>query len=739
MPTSVPSIFYSDLFHPYVDQKIDYTCDITKMGPMGGPRGFEEVKVFVNAHQPKSDRFGHKEQDTESPPALAKYRNNLVALSQYYNLLFVGARDRVLVYEPQGPDQILTTLKLTIHLASSNSGIHGYIDPTNSHAINQLSVADVGVEEVIVTACDDGDVVAYTTHSICKEIERQQQVLEDVPFNRPCSNLRPFLLRNVNMSAWGVAVHKEARMVAVSSNSAKIHVFAFALTSSGHDNSVEPARGPFGESESTTVPLATSPQKALHTSGSPEWLKIGPSDGDLVPSDRSKNLELTLELHSDNIPNVAFYNPYGPCIGDIFLISTDIDSTSYVWNVWKRQAIAKLNTYQDHRDFRGWGVACIDPNICRNAKSSIELFGVDKVDTTGSPVNITQAANFVPGSSNDHFALRNEHTGASTFVDTETMLEESPLTFDYDDEFDILDESGNESEHNYSDNTETEAHEEDQHEEATVGEELGEAPVGNTIQPPFVEWSGEEWFAGEIPEVDMGEHVHSEHAEISGNGDSLEGAQLDNALDAINNPSDISDQSFFLPFYVLHTNKSNVRLFHSIRADNGSEQPMIESKEVLCRSPLVQNVPDILNSHLRLSRLSMVLQIPELGIVVVGDQYGRVAILTMTRQRRKTDIRDDKVGFRFERFLPLMWEEDAGHRPKTDLLGIAAGPIQGHEFKRADGLSEDANLGKRTRSESWRKYGSRKYRLLMYYNDHTVLSYELSRPRKDWYKIVHFL
>ncbi|KAL8723822.1 MAG: hypothetical protein Q9181_007164 [Wetmoreana brouardii] len=648
---------------------------------MGGPRGFEEVKVFVNAHQPKSDRFGHKEQETESPPTLAKYRNNLVALSQYYNLFFVAARNRVLVYEPQGPNQILTTLKLTIPLASSNSGIYGYIDPTNSHAINQLVVADLGVEEVIVAACDDGDVVAYTTHSICNEIDRQQEALEDAPFNRPYSNLRPFLLQNVNMSAWGVAVHKEA-----------------------------------------------------------QWLKIRPSDGDLVPSDRSKNLEFTLELHSDNIPNIAFYNPYGPCTGDIFLVSTDIDSTSYVWNVWKRQVIAELNTCQDHRDFRGWGVACIDPNICRNAKSSVELFGVDKVDTTESPVNITHAANYVPGSSNDHFALRNEHAGANTFEITETTLEDSPLIFDFYDDLDILDESGSEShsEHHNSDNTETEAHQEDHHEEATVGEEWNEGEMGNTIPPPFVPWSGEEWFEGEIPEVDIGEHVHGEHVGVSGNGDSLEGAPLDNTLDTISNPSDISDQSFFLPFYVLHTNKSNVRLFHNIRADNGSEQPMIESKEVLCRSPLFQNVPDNLHSHLRLSRLNMVLQIPELSLVVVGDQYGRVAILTMTRQRSKTSIREDKVGFRFERFLPLMWEEDAGHRPKTDLLGIAAGPIQGHEFKRADGLGEDANLGKRTRSESWRKYGSRKYRLLMYYNDHTVLSYEVSRPRKDWYKVWHF-
>ena len=95
-------------------------------------------------------------------------------------------------------------------------------------------------------SCDDGDLIAYSTDVIHRFIDlkeqlqwwRQQQEhtghinrhpdsqLEETIDNTP----RPLLHKNVGRSAWGLAVHEEARLIAVSANSHVITVFALALT-----------------------------------------------------------------------------------------------------------------------------------------------------------------------------------------------------------------------------------------------------------------------------------------------------------------------------------------------------------------------------------------------------------------------------------------------------------------------------------------------------------------------------
>ena len=57
--------------------------------------------------------------------------------------------------------------------------------------------------------------------------------------------------------------------------------------------------------------------------------------------------------------------------------------------------------------------------------------------------------------------------------------------------------------------------------------------------------------------------------------------------------------------------------------------------------------------------------------------------------------------------LPTAEQEEKGERPETMLIGIAASPVQGM-------------LGQ------WEEGRSRKWRLLLTYADHSVLSYEIS-------------
>lgn len=111
----------------------------------------------------------------------------------------------------------------------------------------------------------------------------------------------------------------------------------------------------------------------------------------------------------------------------------------------------------------------------------------------------------------------------------------------------------------------------------------------------------------------------------------------------------------------------------------------------------------------------MIHQIPELGAVAVGNQIGRVALLTLTKwpaieeDRGKIPVSadiEDYAAFKISAILPLQSQVDGNLRPEEPLLGMAIGPIQGQ-----------CNSGGELK----------RYRLFMTYHDHTILSYEISR------------
>ncbi|KAI4120648.1 MAG: hypothetical protein LQ338_006860 [Usnochroma carphineum] len=697
------------------------------MGPKGRPSGFEELKIFANPPQSARERFP-KPRDTQ-PPRLAPYRNNLVALSQYYNLLFVASLDRILVYQPVNQEQSLGSPRSTVNLASSNKGLIGYLDPANSHAINQLVVADLGIEEIIVAVCDDGDVVAYTTLSIQKEIEDR---VPD-PYNTPdfASELRPFFIANVGMSAWGIAVHKEARMIAVSSNSKKIHVFAFALSKSKCST-------PEARSDDDEFDI-----DCLMTLDDQDWRRPTASDM-LDPNDRQGNLEIILSSHSANIPNVAFFNPWIAPNTDVYLVSTDIEGVTDLCDVWKRTVILQLTSPFDH--FCGWGVAFIDPCFCRDAYSPVELFGTNEVDSSAVVVDISQSARCVPESSKDHFTLR--HRDAATFEpadaqDGEAISDDDgDMEDEYDQDFDAVDDLGLEEQ--FPDEAgamadDASAEIEENSESGTSSMEEEPAELDDQSQAIINDMTAN-------PDAPISPHAPAIFTEAAVRQAETMIANLPKALrEAMQHKLRLGKSVVFppstgrleprpLPFYVLHTNQHDIRLFHSIKPVTRGTAFVSSIREVVCRSPLHQHLLPQDNWLSRLERLNMVMQIPELGVVVIGDQTGRVALLSMTRSRSQSrKAEDEKVGFRFERFLPLMWQEDSHQRPKVELLGVAVGPTSNHLIKRADGLNDYEHVyGCSRRHGAWKGFEeSRRYRLILYYRDHTVLSYEIGRPPRQ--------
>ena len=157
------------------------------------------------------------------------------ALSQVYNLYFIACVDTIHVYQPSFPDQKLSGRPdLILRPPKSRPGLRGTIDPPNPHSITHLIVDFLGTEEILLVSCDDGDVVGYHIHLIQQAIETQ---LVSDTFERNARDVRNFFHKNVGLSAWGLSVHCEARLIAVSANTHRVTIYAFALAKSSTSSS----------------------------------------------------------------------------------------------------------------------------------------------------------------------------------------------------------------------------------------------------------------------------------------------------------------------------------------------------------------------------------------------------------------------------------------------------------------------------------------------------------------------
>lgn len=222
-----------------------------------------------------------------------------------------------------------------IDLCESGSGRRGYLDPSCPHAVNHLMIGDLGNQEILLAACDDGDVISYTVHSLLGTIERTkvnnsracqpeagrdcQISSDDAASQSACPAPIPWLLENVGHSAWGLAIHKEARLVAVSSNTKVIDVFAPALR-----KSISRAKG--AAKEKCPKPLA----RELLSNG------IWRFSTRNLSLDRAYNDRFSLQLHTTNIPNITFANddPSGR-----FLASTDIEANTFIWDLYTGKTV----------------------------------------------------------------------------------------------------------------------------------------------------------------------------------------------------------------------------------------------------------------------------------------------------------------------------------------------------------------------------------------------------------------
>ena len=246
------------------------------------------------------------------------------ALSQHYNLLFVACQDQIHIFQPTFPEQKLPKGRAHVfRYGRSGHPGHGYIDPSKPHAANHILVGDLGSEEILLIACDDGDVIGYKTRCLLPLVEGAHSKKH---------NPTPFFKQNVGRSAWGLSIHTESRLIAVSSNTHQILIFAFALVTATLHNFTncicEQSKSfDFGDSfRCDTPPISLRSPKNIATPAQPPR------------KDRHQDLVFALSEHVANVPNIYFYQSSSPC-SSVYLASIDIDGEVVVRDVWTRRVV----------------------------------------------------------------------------------------------------------------------------------------------------------------------------------------------------------------------------------------------------------------------------------------------------------------------------------------------------------------------------------------------------------------
>lgn len=185
-------------------------------------------------------------------------------------------------------------------------------------------------------------------------------------------------------------------------------------------------------------------------------------------------------------------------------------------------------------------------------------------------------------------------------------------------------------------------------------------------------------------------------------------------------------------FSILRTTDTDVEL-HNLDT---------EKTDVLCRK-LLPSIPLKTIPHLSdmqySQRICMLHCIPELSLVVVGSCCGRVGLIRLTKARGGGEFRH---GFRTEWILPRT-DEDTHAESMVWMVGMAVSrvPQPGarglHLFPPSPSATAATSPGESLFGRGYSK--SRPYdtvarwRLLLHFMDHTILSYtiEASKPQDD--------
>lgn len=213
------------------------------------------------------------------------------------------------MYQPRFPDQAIPgEPELVLCPPTSSLDLQPGIDYEDSHSITRLHVDYLGQDEIILITCDDGDVVGYRTEEIQRVLDKRMESSDDEDEPQIEDPVRTFLHRNVGASAWGLAIHREARMIAISANTHKVTIIAYALA--------QPADASDDSSSSSDIELEDCSDEE------------DPAD---FPSPRRQDHVIILPARH-NVPSVSFNNS-GDDPSGRWLSSCSINGETLIWDL----------------------------------------------------------------------------------------------------------------------------------------------------------------------------------------------------------------------------------------------------------------------------------------------------------------------------------------------------------------------------------------------------------------------
>ncbi|KAG6051302.1 hypothetical protein E4U39_001544 [Claviceps sp. Clav50 group G5] len=775
-------------------------------------------------------------------PSMVPHRNNLTALSQKYNLYFTAYRSTIYVYVPRSvPRQTIprhADAQIRINISHVGLKIPGYASLNKPTMINQLVVGALGHEETVATCHDNGEVTAFYTKEIAEYIRDRSNTSptnatattkttpregrnSSPPAPSRRKKPRPFFQENVGMSAWGLAIHKQSRLIAVSSARYEITVFAPALK-----------------------PLKPQTQTC---------------DCDSCCQDvedrvrrrvRNWRIVVTLGVEANNIHNISFVDDEHGNADKISAI--DYNGSMWLADIWKPKQAAicvppspsplLYSSVYHNQPSHGWGILALANTCFLTVHSEKELLGarledlglLDKAEAIWHPtLNLYEYNRNLPDNPCARplisaAAADAGDYGASTNLMDQNGHDDNGANYDgdddeeYDEEWDIYeyDEAGVnidpdvggvghseifESDNDEDNDSQEQAEEEEEYndddddDEPSLSNASGNAllesdefsdsttdesiSISNMVPPPSNDGQAKrlnilaltnrflvsdevmaalkDLWAKHLTIVksshSLCESIHREDRDQSsfeqcskdtlthGTFIHLDMAYIPHIGRVCATPTVDRDLLRYLQrpieFNRIGEGRGLAKLtnrYHIIRMyEEGFEMHPLGSKKgdpkrlpeygMLC--PLAFRMGDWSGGDDRphfhdTNRLCMVLHIPELFLIVIGSAVGRVMLITPTRLAHPIEKADGVLhhGLRLEWVLPRKSDEAVFRTRKRPLHGMAVGPVQ------TDGVM-DHGLGKQ---RGWAEAAAmpRRYRLMLHYRNHDILTYELSREEQ---------
>ncbi|KAF7551450.1 hypothetical protein G7046_g7714 [Stylonectria norvegica] len=630
-------------------------------------------------------------------PCIQKFKNNLTGLSQDHNVQLSALKGHTgssdLQLAPRCSYGALTLTATAPDVPIINS--HEF-----THVVNHLITGFLGNDEILVACYDDGDVVAYYTKTIAERVaKRCRKTGAASNPDAPQGPLKPFFHENVGESAWGLAVHQKSRLIAVSSNRHEVTVFAFGLSAPCPD----------------TVNLYRRFSKMGHP--------------DVLCRFRDWRIIISLGPEADNVPNICFVDTDNGSAEKICAI--DINGVVWLAHIWvtKQPLICIASTRHPNMTSeehglarpRGWGVLALPTSSFMEVETIEQLYGMarEKVSLEhygGPPVaNIIRGLFEIPQNPCVPEAIHDqEHApfdiSAPDNSSPETLpqyqylnpwvddmpegeaagfsaLESAPLEFmvsaglghDGADNLPLLDATNVSSSEDESFTTVTSAR--------FLSPDFGKTRTPIAVFTPHT---------GEVKELDdKGEFADFILRPLEHN--------LLPRCTQLMRPHEGK-------LYFLRTFEKDIEL----RGFRPKKEVAVVCPNVIKPGP--NRFHDAMTRlFFGTGRISMIAHLPELSIVALGSPRGWVVLLTLTRLAKPAWDTEGAgaCGFRVEWVLPFTKDEDEHRKTPRPLYGMAVGPVQG------------------TEGDSKRRVDlPRRYRLMLHYQNHDILTYEITRDEE---------